>query len=173
MAVFNSGNNIAGYFQTYKGGKAAISVFRKSKGGSGDSVGSGFMVSQYNVAFQRAVALQRFLNLKDSVAIVGAGNGTIQLTGLVGKLEDFNELLGDSGDMSKDICDPLYVRITDSSSFAACEGTGADSANSSGDIICGNCIVTGVNLGGQIDQNGVIMQTGSLTLTFNELEIKP
>lgn len=170
MAIFNSAPNIAGYYQSFKGGNAVITLSRQGSTTTADAKGGhGFMVSSYQVTFQRSVVLQRFLNMTDSAAIVGAGTGQAQLTGLVGTLDAFEELITGSTSGEEDICKALTMTINDSGGFTKCDGGTAKSSES---IECSNAIVTGIQLTGQIDANGVVMQTANLTLTFSTLEFK-
>jgi hypothetical protein len=169
--VFNSTNQYAGFYQTFSGGDVAITIGRASGGSTrADSeAGEGFMVSQYAISFNRAVSTQRFLNMKEVVAILGAGQGTIQLSGLVGKLEAFQKLLMGSNNDKEDICNQLVVTITDASTMEKCSG-GTPKA---GTIRCSGGIVQGIQLGGTMDNQGVLMQTGSVVIQFTQLEINP
>lgn len=171
-AIFNSTNQYAGYYQTFSGGDTAITIKRATGGEEVDAKGGdGFMVSQYQVQFARNVNIQRFLNMEQAVAIVGAGQGTMQLTGLVGTLDAFQRLLLGSDNTKEDVCNQLTIEIKDASSFNKCVDNNGTSQ--SGTIRCSGGIVQGIQLGGQIDQAGVLMQTGSLTIQFTQLDIVP
>ena len=169
MGIFNSTNKISGFYQAFSGTKAAINIARASGGGSVEA-GAGFMVNRYSVSFGRNVSIQRFLNVKDNVAMVGTGTGTCRLEGLLGKLADFKRLLVGTGS-SEDICNQLILTIEDSSAFTKCSGDAAEKSSDKRLIKCSGGIITSITLGGQIDQAGVLMQTGSLDLTFTDLEL--
>lgn len=170
--VFNSTNTYAGFYQTYSGNDAAITISRSNGGSSvtADALeGEGFMVSRYAIKFQRNVSIQRFLNMNSVVGIIGAGNGAMQLDGLVGKLESFQRLLMGSNSDVEDICNQLTIEIKDNSSLVKCSD--GKQVGSTGTIKCSGGIVTSIDLGGQIDQSGVLLQSGSLTVQFTQLEI--
>ena len=168
--IFNATNQYAGFYQAYSGTDTAITISRAGYSQTVDAEdGEGFMVSQYEVVFQRNVGIQRFMNMKAAVANIGIGNGSMRLTGLVGRAEAFKKLLVGSDDNKEDICSQLTVQINEGSSFVSC--TGNNAANKAGAIKCSGGIVSGIQLGGQIDQAGVLLQTGSLTITFTGLEL--
>ena len=172
--IFNSSNTYAGFYQTYTGGEAAIRISRSAGGAAVEvdaDAGNGFMVSQYQATFQRQVGQLRFLNMKEIVGTLGAGQGTVTLTGLVGRLEDFEKLLLGSSNDTEDICNQLVIEITDMSSMVEC--TNGKSKKTKGTIRCSGGIVQGIQLGGQIDASGVLMQTGNLTIQFTQLDINP
>lgn len=172
--IFNSSNTYAGFYQTYAGGEAAIRISRSAGGTAVDvdsDAGDGFMVNQYRATFTRQVGQLRFLNMKEIVGTLGAGQGALTLTGLVGRLEDFEKLLLGSNNDTEDICNQLVIEITDMSSMVACTNGQANKAK--GTIRCSGGIVQGIELGGQIDASGVLMQTGNLTIQFTQLDINP
>lgn len=171
MNVFNGTNKFAGYFQAFSGGKAAIKIGRKSAG-TGSAIDEGFMVSQYQITAQRGVQLQRFLNVEGVVAQVGILNGGLSLSGLIGTAEGFKKLLGGDNN-GNDVCDQLTITITADSGYTKCDENGkATTVNKSAEFVVSGGIVTGVQLTGQVDQAGILMQTGNVTIQFTGLELK-
>lgn len=185
--IFNGAPGIAGYIQSFDGGRALITIKRqfdangKENTSPGDiaSAEEGFLVQQYQVQFQRGTQLQRFLNMKEAIAIVGAGQGTVSLTGMVGKLSAFEKLL--AGNVSSgtpaaqmkgthDVCNPVMITIKDANGYRACKKSG-ELTGTDGEIICKNAIISSINFTGQIDANGTIMQQATLQATFNALDI--
>ena len=182
--IFNGAPGIAGYIQSFDGGRALITIKRQNDTnttGQTASAEEGFLVQQYQVQFQRGTQLQRFLNMKEAIAIVGAGQGTVTLTGLVGKLSAFEKLLAGSvqtgntnvnGDVKMvgvhDVCNPVMITIKDANGYKSCKDplTGKD-----GEIICKNAIISAITFTGQVDANGTIMQQASLQATFNGLSV--
>ena len=174
-SLFNGTSKYAGYMEAFRGGKAEIQVYRKSASGEGarTKIGEGFMVSGYNAQFQRDVTLNYFLNIEDAVALIGRGTGTLSLQGMIGRLEDFDNLLGNT-DAGEDICNMLVVEITGATNFQKCttDASGATTTSSgSGTIICAGGIITGVTLAGQVQQNGQTLQQGSLAIKFTEMKL--
>lgn len=171
--IFNSSNKYAGFFQAFSGGEAAIRISRATGGNTTVSAdaGDGFMVSQYQVRFERGVSTQRFLNMSEIVAMLGIGNGVVELTGLVGSIESFERLLTGSTSGEEDICNQLTIEITPSSSYSKCTDNRTSATSYKGTIRCSGGIVRGIALGGTIDQQGIMMQTGSVTIQFTQLDI--
>ena len=173
VSIFNGTNEYAGFFESYRGGEAAVTITRGT--GEGSAVDEGFMVQQYQITAQRGVNTLRFLNMNKVVAQVGAVQGTCQLTGLVGTKEAFAKLLaGGSEGTAQDICDSLTVTIEASSGFNKCDSITPGATMASPNpvkFIASGGIVSAVQITGQIDQNGVMLQTGTVSITFTKLEM--
>ena len=172
--IFNGSNTYAGFYEAFKGGEASVSIAR-GKGGNAN-IGNGFLVQQYVIQAQRGVNTLRFVNTTDLAAQIGALQGTCQLVGLIGTKADFTKLLtggtAGNGDGS-DVCSPVMVTIKGAGGYQKCDENGtATAADGSVTFVASGGIVTGVNITGQIDQNGVLMQQGTVTFTFTKLEIK-
>lgn len=167
--IFNGSNEYAGYFEAFKGGDAAVTIARGTK--SETNVGEGFLVQQYTIQAQRGVNNLRFLNTPKVAAQVGALQGTCQLVGLLGTKKQFENLLtgGTAGD---DICSPLVVTIKGSGSFQQCVDGKATASTNSITFVASGGIVQGVTVTGQVDQNGVLLQQGTVTFSFTKLELK-
>ena len=167
--VFGGTNVYAGYYEAYKGGEASVSISRGSGGSA--NIGKGFLVQQYQIQAQRGVNILRFCNTTDLAAQVGALQGTCQLTGLIGTKEDFAKLLAGEGTGS-DICNPLTITINGQGGFQKCTQNGSESSDEAIEFIISGGIVSSFNITGQIDQNGVLMQQGTVTFTFTQLELQ-
>ena len=194
--VFSGAPNYAGYIESWKGGRASIRVARADANTqealaaavteawsgadkSAKDVNKGFMVNSYQVSFQRTVQNQYFLNIEDAVAILGRGQGTVTLTGLVGSAEDFATLLGASktggttGTITDDFCKPLIIMISGTTQVNDCATRTA--ANGTGDgttFICSNVIINNFAVTGQTQADGAEMQVANITATFTNLEMK-
>ena len=165
--IFNGTKEFAGYFEAFSGGKSAVKI-----GKAGD-VGSGFMVSQYTATAARPVSMQRFMNVEGVVANIGTVQGTVQLTGLIGAKDDFIKLVESS---NSGVCgEQLTVEIDASSGFTKCDsisGTEYEGGGGETKIICSGAILSQIQLTGQVTQDGVVLQQGTLVLQFTALEVK-
>lgn len=172
MNVFNGTNKFAGYFQAFSGGKAAVKIKRANDASDAVTIDEGFMVNSYTIQAGRGLVINRFLNMDGAVAQVGNLTGTLQLQGLVGTVSGFKKLLGgDSG--NSDVCNQLVVTITASGGYTKCTETGEEiKVNSDAQFVIAGGFVSGFSLSGQIDQAGVMTQTGSVSMQFTQLEIK-
>lgn len=172
--IFNGSNTYAGFYEAFKGGDASVTIAR-GKGGNAN-IGNGFLVQQYTIQAARGVNTLRFVNTTDLAAQIGALQGNCQLVGLIGTKGDFTKLLtggtAGNGDGS-DVCSPITVTIKGAGGFQKCDASGkVVAAGDSVTFRASGGIVTGVNITGQIDQNGVLMQQGTVTFTFTKLEIE-
>ena len=169
MNVFNGTNKFAGYYQAFSGGKATVKI-KRANDNSEVSIDEGFMVNQYQIGASRGVVLNRFLNMDGAVAQVGTVNGSLTLNGLIGTVEGFKKLLGGNG---SDVCNQLVVNISASGGYTKCDENGMEiKVNGDAQFVISGGIVTGIALSGAIDQNGIMMQAGSVTIQFTQLEIK-
>lgn len=191
--VFSGAPNYAGYIESWKGGRASIRVARadsntkdaiaaavtkvwKGEDKNAKDVNKGFMVNQYQVSFQRTVQNQYFLNIEDAVAILGRGQGTVTLTGLVGSAEDFATLIGASktgGTTTDDFCKPLIIMISGTTQVNDCATRNATNGTGDGTtFICSNVIINNFSVTGQTQADGAEMQVANISATFTNLEMK-
>lgn len=195
--IFNGASNYAGYIQSWKGGRAAVRVIRAKDhtaeainnaltdlangGGKGisDGINDGFMISQYQITFQRTVQNQYFLNVPDAIAILGRGQGQLTLSGLVGKADALATLLGSTpsttvgtgttGTFVEDFCRPLCVMISGTTQMNDCK---QEDTNAGAVFLCGNVIIQQFAITGQTQADGAEMQSANLVGTFTRLDMK-
>lgn len=174
--LFTGASKYAGYIESWRGGRASIKVYRGDKNSSTEGVGAknGFLVNQYSLTYQRTVQNQYFLNVEDAVAILGRGQGQVQLTGLVGSAEALKKLLsttGNENDAVEDLCNPLIIEITGTTQMNSCADTqGLTSKPVT--FICRNAIIQQFSIQGQLQAEGAEMQVANIAAQFTALEMK-
>jgi hypothetical protein len=144
-----------------------------------DGINDGFMISQYQITFQRTVQNQYFLNVPDAIAILGRGQGQLTLSGLVGKADALATLLGStpsadgkkgtSGSFVEDFCHPLCIMISGTTQMNDCSTT---DKNAGAVFLCGNVIIQQFAITGQTQADGAEMQSANLVGTFTRLDMK-
>ena len=197
--LFNGATNYHGFIESWSGGEATITVARAT--GNSDQaiqnaiktalnsesddnkVTEGFYVQQYQLGFQRTVQNQYFMNIKGAVAILGRGQGTLSLSGLVGKADQFLKLFGANkdgssgqsadGSFARDFCNPLVIVIKGGTQLKSCGSQGAVSANGLGvTFICSNVIINNFSVQGQLQADGAEMQVAGIQAQFTALDVK-
>lgn len=169
MSIFTSTPGYAGYYGPITGMGAVISFGRgRPSDGTGTSLDNGFLCDQYTINWARPANAKRFLNVKNPVAIVGYGNGTLTLTGLVGTYDGFQKLIGGSGS-DNDVCSPLYCLIQASNHYKSCDSD-VSSGNTGVDWECFNLLLSNIAVTGQVQDNGVLFQQANVTFTMGGLK---
>jgi hypothetical protein len=172
MNVFNGTNKFAGYYQAFSGGKAAVKI-KRANDNTEATIDEGFMVNSYTISAARGVGLMRFMNTDGAVAQLGLLQGGLTLQGLVGTVEGFKKLLGGTSDNESDVCNQLVITISAAGGYTKCDETGKETkVNADAQFVLSGGIVTNVSLGGQLDTQGILTQTGSVTIQFTQFEIK-
>lgn len=172
MNIFNGTNKFAGYYEAFNGEKATVKI-KRANSTSEESIDNGFLVNVYSIGATRGVVINRFMNLDGAVAQVGTLNGTLQLQGLIGTAEGFKQLLGGSTGGSNDVCNQLVITISAAGGYTKCDGNGnSTKVNEDATFVLSGGIVNQVAITGQVDQNGIMMQSGSVSVQFTQLELK-
>ena len=163
--IFNGSPQVGGVFEAFSDDKVMITIARA---GATADLDAGFLASGYRLNFQRNVSPRRFLNDTAAYYTVGFGVGTLQLDGLVGSKEAFDNLVSDE---NADICTPLTITVYPSF-FKKCADGKSVKTGTEGSLayVCGNCIASNINLNGQVDQQGVVMNTGTLVFQIGSLQ---
>lgn len=139
------------------------------------NINDGFLAQSYSIQWGRGVTMQRVLNKNKPIAMVGVGSGQLGVTGMLGTFEGFKSLLGldDKVQSTEDLCNPLNAIIACGNGFIACDKNNKQiAAKESVCIILTNVIVAGFNLGGQYDQNNILMQTGTVNFQIGGCKIQ-
>lgn len=179
MSIFTATPGYAGYFGPVTGNAAMISFGRggtpgNRTGSTGTTIDDGFLCDSYTIDWSRPTQSKRFLNNPKPVAIVGYGNGTLAIRGLVGTYNGFEKFLGYNGNnrtsTQDDICNPLYCLIKSSNSYVKCNN-GGTGANASGvDWDCYNLVLSNIRVTGQVQDNGVLFQQADVVFTMGGLK---
>lgn len=136
----------------------------------GDSLKLGFLVESYRVSWGRQIQVKRVFNLSGKIAIAGSGNGTLELTGLVGTAKEFKELIEKTS--NSDICEQIVCEITANSGFAVCQDNKTAKQEGAMKINCKSVMLSSIGLGGAISDNNALITQGSLTFQISGLTIE-
>lgn len=150
----------------------SVSNDANSDGGQVDTQ-NGFIVQGYRAEFSRPLSFTRALNMPGQVAVLGFGSGTLELTGLVGEASAFKALTNASPEQ----CQFLYITINSGSGTQVCHykdgvATETKAISTGTKIICTGGVVERVQLGMQSQDNGIIMQSGSVVMRITGMRIE-
>ena len=166
--IFNGSDSYVGFINAASNEDVVVIISRA--GGDSKKLSASFLVSDFQIGFQRGVALQTFLNVKGRVAMLGLPSGTIALAGLLGSADDFEEFL--SSDVENDACQPLVITITASNGFTACKKDGStDTSSKPCKFVCSGALVQSVNTTGRVDQNGIMVITANVQMQFTKMQL--
>lgn len=160
--IFGGASKISGVFEAFSDDKVLVKIAKA--GSSSEKLDDGFLVEGYQIAFQRGVTPRRFLNSSGVFYNVGFGQGTVSLRGIVGKKAAFDELLSADSD---GVCKPLTITVYPSY-FKSCDENGKNGDTSLA-YVCGNAMAVRVDLSGQVDPQGIVLNTGNLTFQISAL----
>ena len=162
--VFDGVDGFSGFFKSFDGENVSITFKRK---GVEEDLDSGFLAQSYTATWQRGVLIQRLLNKKKPAVMLGSGDGTLRMAGLLGTTEGVKKFL--TGD---DVCEPLTVIITGNNSFKECgEDGGVQKSGTAAKITLTGVIPSSVSLGAQQAQGGILMQSCQLDAQFTGFSI--
>ena len=164
--VFNGVEGFSGFFEAFRGENVSITFSRRTSGGTTTDVDQGFLAKQYDATWSRTVQIDYVLNRKKPVAMVGAGNGTLSITGLVGTAEGMQSIL-----QSNELCTPLTAIIRGGATFSNCDEDGT--ARSEGQCVftLGNVIPVSVRISGSSQNQGIDLQSASVQFVFGSFKI--
>lgn len=183
MKVFSGNAGYAGFYgPSATGNDVTLTIARASQEGDGKNAlaNNGFLADTYSIQWGRAVNVRRVFNNNKPIAVVGFGQGTITLQGLIGTYEGFKTIIG--GDASgstegnKDLCDPLTITVKGSGSYNACQADGGIASGTQGGVnfILTGCLLSTINVTGQIEtQSGTLLQTANVVFSVGGFEITP
>ncbi len=164
--IFNGVEGFSGFFEAFHGENVSITFARTNSAGSTTDVDQGFLARQYDATWQRAVSIDYVLNRTKPVAMVGAGNGTLSIVGLVGTAEGMQAILS-----SNELCTPLTAIIRGGATFTDCNNEGSSVANGQCIITLGNVIPTSVRITGNSQNQGIDLQSATVQFVFGSLKI--
>ena len=169
--IFNSSDFSATWISEpgLKGqGRPGIIVFSDDNGTyqkNQNSADTALLMDSCTVAFNRGVQRRYFLNQAGGAYLVGVGNGTLQVSGLLGSAESFGKLFG--GD---DICkNKRNVKLV-LSGMKQCDATTTKA--DAGSIELKSVLPTGVSITASIQgQDGILYFNATATFTFTGMTI--
>ena len=123
-------------------------------------------MQQYQAVWQRPVAIERVLNRTQPVAMIGAGTGTLVITGLIGTVAGLDSLIRNG----REQCDPLTVIIRGAQSVSCGDG-GVDSYDDTCTITLTNAIPQQIQITGSSQQQGIQLQTANLSFVFGGFKL--
>jgi hypothetical protein len=169
--IFNGTSEVGGVFEAFSKDQVLVTIARAKGDNAGKEtdLNDGFLASGYRINFQRNVQPRRFLNNTSTFFNVGYGVGTLQLDGIVGKKSAFDKLLSNG---NEDVCNPLIISVFPSFFHNCLENGGQEASEAAKSLkyICGNCMAQTVALTGQVDQHGIVLNTGTLVFQIGSLK---
>ena len=115
--VFNGVEGFSGFFEAFRGDSVSITFSRSGSNNNVTDSDEGFLVQSYTAQWGRPVQIDHVLNRTKPVILLGAGQGTLQVVGLVGTAEGMDQLL-----QSNEMCTPLTAVIRGAATFQNCDG---------------------------------------------------
>ena len=164
--IFGGTGSIEAIFGINSGSTVTFS----NLGGAADaSLKLGFLVDRYVISWSRSVTTKRMFNMSGRLAIVGAGNGTLQLTGLVGAADEFEQLIQKTS--SQDICATPVCTILANNGFGVCQNGESTHTNDAVEIVCKGVLLGGITIDGQIADNSTLLTQGTLAFSISGVDI--
>ena len=157
--IFNKSNGYAGFYGPVSG-DLELTIARANNN-TNVTANTGFLADGYNIAWGRSVQIKRVFNNDMPIAIVGYGQGTVTIQGLIGSKEGFESIVGGA----EDVCNPLTISIKSASGFSSCTGSQAKAQNVN--IVLTGCLLASVNVQGQIEsQSGTRLQQANVVFNI-------
>lgn len=168
--IFGGNATISTVYSPANTDSLLVSIAISTGSGASDTnnPNQGFLVQRFQAAFMRPVQMQRMLNVPGRVAILGYGDGQLDLSGLVGTADGFNALT--SADAAKCQFASITIRAGAGTQFCSTNGTTQD-AGSPVIIRCEGSIMQGVTLGMSAETNGIMLQSGSVSYKIIKLSV--
>lgn len=170
--IFNGVTGFSGFYNAFSGENVQITFARASANSdsidiaNGSNLDEGFLVQQYTAQWQRPLAMERVLNRTKPVAMMGSGQGTLQLTGLVGTRDGITSLL-----QADELCEPLVCIIRGAASFTDCNNKETQSGNEL-IIKLTNVISDMITITGSSQQAGLQLQSATARFQFGGFSIE-
>lgn len=139
-------------------GTSGILTFNSDRGSVGD-VDTALLIDGVGINFARSVTRRYFINIPGCAYIVGIGNGTMQVSGLLGRAKDFAELFGPNLDNP---CKAVRTATIKTKSLQACDGNSFNSDK----IVLTGVIPVAVGINTRIEQDGVLYYIASASFEF-------
>jgi hypothetical protein len=177
MQIFSGSTGYAGFYGPSASGNNVVVTISRSNGTSKKNVvdpNNGFLADTYQIQWGRTVQIKRVFNNNKPVAIVGFGQGTVTLRGLIGTAAGFEDIVGGNSTAgNKDLCLPLLITIDGSGAYNKCTGEGVASETQGGATFSlSGCILSNINITGTIETNsGTVMQQADVTFNIGGFEL--
>lgn len=171
--IFNGVSGFSGFYNAFSGDKVQITFVRANANGEGTSnlteseLDQGFLVQTYRATWARNVAMERVLNRQKPVAMISAGSGTLQITGLVGTKAGITSLL-----QANEQCSPLVAIIRGAANFSNCDTGASQSTSDEVTIKLTNVIPTTIDITGNSQNNGLQLQSATAAFVFGGFGIE-
>lgn len=150
--IFNGVTGFSGFYKAYDGLLTAIAFQRA---GSMKLLDASFLVQSLQVTWNRSIQLQRVLNNTKPIAMIGVGNGSLTLRGMIGTYGAFAGLVED--DSKENVCYPLSAVIASGTGFIGCTDDGKQQDMAGVGINLSNLLLTGITYTHQFAGAGDIM----------------
>lgn len=164
--IFNGVTGFSGFYKAYDGNLTAIAFQRA---GSMQLLDASFLVQSISITWNRSIQLQRVLNNTKPIAMVGVGNGSLTLQGMIGTYGAFAALVED--DSKENVCKPLSAVIASGTGFVGCAADGKQAELSGVGINLSNLLLTGISYNHQFAQGDIMMQTANLSFQIGGMGI--
>nr|DAQ19013.1 MAG TPA: hypothetical protein [Herelleviridae sp.] len=165
--VFDTGGTIDAIYGTSGGNTITFSNLQN--GTSSYTLQNGYLIDGYSIGWQRSIQLKRVFNRNNRVAIVGYGQGQLSLSGLIGRADDFEQLMDATS--GEDVCNLPVCTIEANSGFKTCSSDGSSSDSGASVIKVSGLLHAQIQITGQIQDNGILLQTCNMTFAISGVEI--
>ena len=163
--IFNGVEGFSGFFEAFSGENVTISFARGNATTDTIDTDAGFLVQSYNAQWTRPVSIDHVLNRKKPVALIGVGQGSLQIQGLVGTPDGLSKIM-----QANELCEPLTAIIRGAANFKACEGVGTGSGSCV--ITLGNVLPQGIAISGSSQNQGINLQSANATFLFGSMSVE-
>ena len=164
--IFGGSGSIEAIFGIASGSTV---TFSNLGGAADESLKLGFLVDRYIINWARSVTTKRMFNMSGRLAIVGAGNGTLTLTGLVGAADEYEQLIKKTS--SQDVCASPVCTILANNGFGVCQNGESVKSNDAVEIVCKGILLGNITLDGSISDNSTLLTSGTLTFSISGVDI--
>lgn len=167
--VFNGVTGFSGFYKAYDGLMTSIAFQRA---GTKQVLDASFLVQTVNINWGRSINLQRVLNNTKPIAMVGVGNGTLSLGGMVGTYGAFARLVED--DNKENSCHPLSAVIASGTGFVGCTDSGDQKDLYGVGINLSNLLLTNITYTHEFAAAGdIVLQRANLTFMIGGMGLIP
>lgn len=149
-----------------QGGNGII-TFSRANDATGDT-SAALLISSASLQFARTVSRQFFLNVNGIAYLVGVGNGSLTLTGLLGKSSDFVSVFGVDLDNP---CGNLTTATLDVTGMTECTAGTSNKPANNGIITLGGLIPVSVAITASVQNDGLLFYSANATFQFSKLSM--
>lgn len=168
--IFGKSTGYAGFYGPEDSGDLELMIARGESGGTNVIANEGFLADGYTIDWGRAVSIKRVFNNDKPIAIVGHGQGTVNIQGLIGTKEGFEAIVGTSGSTKQDLCTPLTITIKSGSPYNSCSNAGDAKAVA---LKLTGCVLSRINVQGSINtDNGTRLQQANVVFNIGGFSVE-